>query len=98
MMLRCFNEDGGIGVYTRNLIWELLELDHHNHYVLFYRDPANLGCYSHRPNVTEVFLRGAHNAVWDQIAVPWACWRYRVDLVFHPKFTVPLLAPCKAVI
>jgi glycosyltransferase involved in cell wall biosynthesis len=97
MMLRSFDEKGGVGVYARNLIRELLELDHDNHYLLFYRDPANLGCYAERPNVTEIVLRGANNAVWDQIAVPWACWRHGVDLVFHPKFTVPLLAPCKAI-
>jgi glycosyltransferase involved in cell wall biosynthesis len=31
------------------------------------------------------------------VAIPWACYRESVDVVFHPKFTLPLLAPCKAV-
>jgi glycosyltransferase involved in cell wall biosynthesis len=29
--------------------------------------------------------------------MPYACWREQIDLIFHPKFTVPLLAPCQAV-
>ena len=95
-MLRSFDEKGGVGVYTRNVVPELLDLDQRNHYVLFYRDPANLGSYAARPNVEEQVVRGANNFVWDQIAIPIACWRSRLDLVFHPKFTVPLLAPCKA--
>ena len=42
-MLRAYDENGGIGVYTRNLVSELLALDHDNHYVLFYRKVAHLG-------------------------------------------------------
>ena len=95
-MLRSFDEKGGVGVYARNVVRELLDLDARNDYVLFYRDPANLGSYAARPNVEEKVVRGANNFVWDQIAIPLACWRSDLDLVFHPKFTVPLLAPCKA--
>ena len=29
--------------------------------------------------------------------IPYACRREKVDVIFHPKFTVPLLAPCKAI-
>ena len=43
MMLRSLDEYGGIGVYTRNLIQELLNIDPKNQYILFYRTPANLG-------------------------------------------------------
>ena len=96
IMLRSLDEKGGVGVYTRNVVRELLDLDEHNRYVLFYRDPANLGRYAARPNVEERVIRGANNFVWDQIAIPIACWRSRLDVVFHPKFSVPLLAPCRA--
>jgi glycosyltransferase involved in cell wall biosynthesis len=96
VMLRAFDEKGGVGVYARNVVRELLDLDRRNHYVLFYRDPANLGSHAARPNVEERVVRGANNLVWDQIRIPIACWRSRLDLVFHPKFTVPLFAPCRA--
>jgi glycosyltransferase involved in cell wall biosynthesis len=97
MMLRTLDEKGGIGVYTQNLVPELLDIDCRNQYVLFYRNPAHLGRFAHYPNVTERVVHAPHKVVWDQIAIPYACWREKVDLVFHPKFTVPLLAPCKVV-
>ena len=97
MMLRAFDEEGGVGVYTRNLVRELLDIDGANDYVLFYRNAASMGRFAHYKNVTERVVRAPNKAFWDQIAIPYACWREKVDLVFHPKFTAPLLAPCKAV-
>jgi len=95
LMLRSLDERGGIGVYTRYLTQELLARDRRNHYCLFYRSPSNLGRFSDRDNVTERVVRAPNVFLWDQAAIPYACWREKVDIVFHPKFTVPLLAPAK---
>jgi glycosyltransferase involved in cell wall biosynthesis len=97
VMLRSLDEKGGIGVYTRGILDELLELDRHNHYVLFFRSDRHLGSYADRPNVTERLVGAPHKLVWDQVAVPRACRRERIDVLFHPKFTVPVLAPCPSV-
>lgn len=97
LMLRAIDEKGGIGVYANNVLQELLELDSTNDYVLFYRSREHLGRFASRPNVTERYVWGPNKAFWDQIAIPWACAREKVDVVFHPKFTVPFLAPSKAV-
>lgn len=97
IMLRSIDEKGGVGVYTRNIVKELLQLDHHNQYILFYASPANLGLFSSRQNAIERWVKGSNKAAWDQIAIPRACRREKVDVLFHPKFTVPLFAPCKAV-
>ena len=97
MMLRSIDEKGGIGVYAKNIVEELLAIDDRNEYVLLYRSPEHLGTHGHRPNVEEHVIGGRNNLVWDQIHVPIACRRHRLDLIFHPKFTVPLLAPCKTV-
>lgn len=97
IMLRALDEKGGIGVYTRNITHELLNADRNNHYFLYYRTAANLGSFGQFDNVTERVLKPSNKALWDQIGVPIACWRDNVDVVFHPKFTVPLLAPCRAV-
>jgi glycosyltransferase involved in cell wall biosynthesis len=97
VMLRSLDEKGGIGVYTRNLLDTLLSLDRENEYVLLYRDPGNVGRYADRPNVTERVVHGRYKAVWDQIGVPRALRRDRVDVVLHPKFTVPFLAPARSV-
>jgi glycosyltransferase involved in cell wall biosynthesis len=96
-MLRSIDEKGGVGVYTRNIVRELLELDHRNDYVLFYANPSNVGLFSHYENAREVWVRGRSKASWDQVFIPRACRMEKVDILLHPKFTVPLLAPCKAV-
>src|SRR5919108_1132138 len=97
MMLRALDEKGGIGVYTRYLLEELLSIDQENHYILLYRNPSNIGRFARCGNVTERVITAPNKACWDQIAIPYACWKNKIDVVFHPKFSVPLLAPCKTV-
>jgi glycosyltransferase involved in cell wall biosynthesis len=97
IMLRSLDEHGGIGVYTRYLTQELLDLDRENQYVLLYRNPAHIGRFARYGNVVERIVKAPNKALWDQVAIPYACWKEKLDLIFHPKFTVPLLAPCKAV-
>jgi glycosyltransferase involved in cell wall biosynthesis len=92
VMLRTLDEKGGIGVYSRNLVETLLDLDHHNQYELLYRSREQLGRYAGRPNVAEHLLEARSKALWDQVTVPRACRRLGADVILHPKFTVPLLA------
>ena len=97
IMMRSIDEKGGVGIYTRNIVMELLQLDKNNEYILFYANPANLGLFSQHENVREVWVKGRNKAVWDQVSIPGACRIAKVDILFHPKFTLPLFAPCKAV-
>jgi glycosyltransferase involved in cell wall biosynthesis len=97
IMLRSIDEKGGVGVYTRNIVKELLHLDQKNEYILLYREPSNLGLFSSHENVKEIWVKGKNKAYWDQVAIPIACRREQTDVIFHPKFTVPLLAHCKTV-
>lgn len=97
VMLRALDERGGVGVYTRGILRELLALEDGSTWVLYYRDAANLGRWGDRGDVLERVLPGRSNGLWDQIAVPRACRRDDIDVVFHPKFTVPVAAPCPSV-
>ncbi len=97
IMLRSFDEIGGVGVYTRNIVKELLQLDSKNEYILFYANPINIGFFSHHSNVKERWVKGSNKAYWDQIAIPRACREDQIEVLFHPKFTAPLLAPCPVV-
>lgn len=97
IMLRAIDEKGGIGVYTRNIVAELLAHDQANEYVLFYRTPGNLGRFATYPNVLEQVVTAPNKAWWDQAGIPAACYQRRLDVLFHPKFTAPLLAPCPVV-
>jgi len=97
VMLRSIDEKGGVGIYTRNIITELLKLDRKNEYILLYKNPSNIGLFSKYSNVTERLVKGSNKAYWDQVMVPYSCLKERIDIIFHPKFTVPLLAPCHTV-
>jgi glycosyltransferase involved in cell wall biosynthesis len=94
-MLRSLDEKGGIGVYARYLTEELLALDGGHEYVLFYQNAEHRGRFGSSARITERVIPVANKVVWDQLAVPYLCWREGVDVVLHPKFTVPLLAPCR---
>jgi glycosyltransferase involved in cell wall biosynthesis len=97
IMLRSIDEKGGVGVYTRNIVKELLQIDQKNEYVLFYANPSNIGLFAHHKNVSEHWVKGSNKAYWDQVAIPRACRKERIDVLFHPKFTVPLFASFKTV-
>jgi glycosyltransferase involved in cell wall biosynthesis len=97
VMLRAFEDRQGIGIYTQNLMDHLLPLDRRNEYVLFYRNPALVGRYARFPNVAERALAAPNKALWDQVRMPLAARRERLDLIFHTKFTVPLLTRRKTV-
>ncbi len=97
IMLRCVDEKGGIGVYTRNIVRQLLEKDTENEYRLFYSNKANLGRYEGHKNAKEIFVYAPNKAIWDQIAIPYIAMKEKIDLIFHPKFTLPLLTRARTV-
>jgi glycosyltransferase involved in cell wall biosynthesis len=97
-MLRSIDEYDGAGVYIRQLVDALLALDHTNHYVLFYAHQGQSGRYAHHPNVREVVVSAPGKLLWDQVAVPLAARRLRLDVLFHHKFSIPVIAPCPTVV
>jgi len=97
VMMRSADEVGGIGVYARNIVEELLEIDSENQYILLYKTDKHLGRYSNYPNCKEILLKKGNKAIWDQIVVPLAIKREKIDLIFNPKFTIPLFTAAKKV-
>jgi glycosyltransferase involved in cell wall biosynthesis len=97
IMLRCIDEKGGIAIYARNIVEELLKIDHKNHYVLFFRSETHFNRYSASQNVTRLVIKGESKVLWDQVHVPLAANREKVDIIFNPKFTVPLWGRAKSV-
>ncbi len=98
IMLRAVDEYDGAGVYIRGLLDPLFALDTINQYVLLYASEEQLGRYAHLPNVREVVVRAPGKLLWDQVAVPAAAHRERLDVLFHHKFSIPALAPCPTVV
>lgn len=96
VMLRHYEQqDGGVKVYTREVLPRLFALGSAHRFVLMYRNPKLVGTYAHYPNVEEVALRLPGTVTWDQLAVPWIARRRKLDLIFNPKFTVPLFTKAK---
>jgi glycosyltransferase involved in cell wall biosynthesis len=98
LMLRAVDDVDGQGIYIRKLCEALFDLDQHNRYVVYYSHAEQLGRYGDRPNVREVVLSGRGKLLWDQVLVPLAARRHRLDVLFHHKFSIPLCAPCPAVV
>jgi glycosyltransferase involved in cell wall biosynthesis len=97
-MLRAVDEYDGAGVYIRQLCDALFELDQFNQYVLFYMHEKELGRYAHVPNVQERVVKAPGKLLWDQVYVPWAARQEDLDVLFHHKFSIPLVAPCPTVV
>ncbi len=94
-MLRHYDQhQGGVRVYTRKLLQALLQLRSGHEFVLLYRNPALVGSYGNEPAVEEVALAARTVVGWDQLAVAAAVKRHRIDVLFNPKYSIPLHAAC----
>jgi glycosyltransferase involved in cell wall biosynthesis len=97
-MLRAVDDVDGQGIYIRKLCDALFEADSHNEYVAFYSRADQAGRYADRPNVREIVVPGGGKLLWDQLLVPRAARRAGLDVLFHHKFSIPLVSPCPTVV
>lgn len=96
IMLRHYDQhEGGVRVYTRELVRAMLALERGHEVVLLYHSRRRLGTYAQVPGVREVALEGGSVPYWDQWKVPRAVKRHGIDVLFNPKYSIPLLARCK---
>jgi glycosyltransferase involved in cell wall biosynthesis len=98
LMLRAVDDVDGQGIYIRELCDALFDLDTRNQYVALYWREDQRGRYGDRPNVRELVVPGRQKLVWDQLLVPRAARRERLDVLFHHKFSIPLASPCPTVV
>lgn len=95
-MLRHFDQhEGGVRVYTREIVRSMIELNRRHEIVLLFRNRQRLGTYRGVDGVQEVLLEGGPILLWDQIKVPRAVDRLGIDVLFNPKYSIPLRAKCK---
>lgn len=97
IMLRHLGQHGGgVLVYTENLLRELLALETRHEFLLLHNDARFLGKYGGR-RTRDLSLPGRSMLVWDQWTVRRAVRRERIDLVFNPKYSIPLGIQCRTV-
>jgi glycosyltransferase involved in cell wall biosynthesis len=98
IMLRHYDQHGGgVRIYTQRLLRALLDLRSGHEFVLLYRNPALVGTYAGEPGVKEVVIPGRSVLTWDQLAVPQIVEQELIDLLFNPKYSIPLRARCRTV-
>jgi glycosyltransferase involved in cell wall biosynthesis len=94
VMMRVMDQDTGLGFFTRALLRTLLQKDTANSYLLLYKEAKHFGAFAGFSNAKELLLPSRHKLVWDQVVVPLTAWRERADVIYNPKFSVPLLSHC----
>ena len=97
VMLRAYDRAGGIGIYSRNIVKHLLKIDQQNHYVLIFNNQEHVDTYQALANVDAVYVPPANPIIWDQLLVPRILQKWKADLVFNTKFSVPLRTSIKKI-
>jgi glycosyltransferase involved in cell wall biosynthesis len=98
IMLRHLDQHGGgVRGYTEHLLRELFAIGDKHEFVLMYQNPKLVGTYGHIENVQEVAVAARSKFLWDQIAVPRIGKEFGLDVVFNPKYSLPLRVKCPAV-
>jgi glycosyltransferase involved in cell wall biosynthesis len=96
IMLRHFDQhEGGVKVYTRELLNAIVRANTRHEIILLYRDRKLLGTYGSVQGVSEVLLEGGPIVYWDQVKVPGAVRKLGIDVLFNPKYSIPLHAGCR---
>src|SRR6202162_1946549 len=93
---------GGTEIYLRNLLAALAEIDSVNQYIVFTNRETGADLVPRCANF--VNAAQAVNArfrpariLWEQLVLPFAVGRHRLDVLFNPGFTAPLLCGCPMV-
>src|SRR5580700_11249608 len=93
---------GGTEIYLRNLLAALGEIDSVNQYVVFTNRETGPDLIPDRDNFicAQQPLRASFRPariVWEQIALPFAVRKHRLDILFNPGFTAPIACHCPMV-
>jgi glycosyltransferase involved in cell wall biosynthesis len=90
-MARALDQADGLGRYCEQVLRQLLVLDPQTRYVIFLWSESHASQWSQFQNAHPHVLRSRSKLVWDQLLVPAAARALGVDLLFNPKFSLPLL-------
>lgn len=93
---------GGTEIYLRELLAALATIDTVNDYFVFTnletgQDLTPRQANFHWKQQAVHATKRPHRILWEQTVLPLEASRYRLDVMFNPGFTAPLLAPCAAV-
>jgi glycosyltransferase involved in cell wall biosynthesis len=93
---------GGTEIYLRELLTALAAIDTSNEYFIFTNMETGSdlvprqGNFAWKPQAVSAAHRPAR-ILWEQTVLPLETLRYRLDVLFNPGFTAPLLTRCDCV-
>jgi glycosyltransferase involved in cell wall biosynthesis len=93
---------GGTEIYLRRLLAALASIETDNEYFIFTNAETDADLVPRQPNFhwirqpVRARFRPAR-ILWEQTVLPLEAARYRLDVLFNPGFTTPILAPCACV-
>lgn len=93
---------GGTEIYLRRLLEALGAIDRENEYFVFTNRETGADLiprqsnFHWKPQAVHARFRPAR-ILWEQTMLPVEAARYRLDVLFNPGFTAPVLAPCPSV-
>ena len=90
--------DFGIGTYIRNLLRELARIDQQTEYVLLCGQEDTGVAETLGANFRCVAATSGHYSIAEQLAVPMAVRRERLDLFHAPHYVLPVLTPTRSVV
>src|SRR5260221_14548147 len=90
--------DYGIGTYVRNLVGQLAKQDGADTYVLICRSEDAAFVRGLGPNFEPMVERAGNYSLLEQITVPFALRRARIDLFHAPHYVVSPLTSCPTVV
>jgi glycosyltransferase involved in cell wall biosynthesis len=96
IMLQSLCHLGGIGIYTKEIVKNLIHIDRNTQYILIYPSFGKahklFGQFSSYENVVEVYSKSLvpHAIYWDNFIVPQIAKEYHIDLIFNPFLSVPI--------
>lgn len=98
VMLRHIEDKGGITVYTRNILQQMLAIGDRPRFALLAPSLSSVREFERFSGVDAVALGPAPSEPaklwWDQVLVPRALARLGAAAVFNPKLSLPLRASC----
>jgi glycosyltransferase involved in cell wall biosynthesis len=90
--------DFGIGTYIRNLLRHLARIDRENEYILLCRPEDRAALAALGGNFRTVAETAGNYSIAEQVRIPLALRRERVELFHAPHYVLPPLVRCRSVV
>jgi len=87
----------GLGIYGLNLFRHLLAADRATRYIIVLASDQHVDAFAEFPNAEILVMPVGRKFWWDQITIARIARRRGADLIFNPKFSVPLLTRAPSV-